>query len=68
MKYSTGRGARVRHSTALEWDELEAKKKRYPPLRYSTGKNPGLRHFTGTVSDGPGGVEDERRPPFAPKR
>ena len=31
MKYSTGRGTKVRHSTAMEWEEWE-KKKRHPTI------------------------------------
>jgi len=51
VKKSTGRGTRLRHSTGLEWDDLEKAKKHYAPLRYSTGENPSVRHFTGTQFD-----------------
>ncbi|MFQ5874509.1 MAG: hypothetical protein ACE5JL_12010 [Dehalococcoidia bacterium] len=51
LKKSTGRGTRLRHSTGLEWDDLEKAKKHYAPLRYSTGENPSVRHFTGTQFD-----------------
>lgn len=63
MKYSTGQGTRVRHSTATEWDELYVRKK---SLKYSTGRGPAIRHFTGTESGIPDDVEEERRPPHAP--
>ena len=53
MKYSTGKGARVRHSTAREWDELEKAKKRsgYQELKHSTGENPAVKHATGVEFD-----------------
>ena len=51
IKYSTGRGARVRHSTALEWDDLKKKKKKYDPIKHSTGEDAQIRHATGTEFD-----------------
>lgn len=51
IKYSTGRGTRVRHSTALEWDDLEKQKRRYNPIKYSTGEDAHIRHATGTEFD-----------------
>ncbi|MEW6674782.1 MAG: hypothetical protein AB1348_01970 [Nitrospirota bacterium] len=53
MKYSTGRGTRVRHSTAREWDELEEEKKRsgYQELKHSTGEKPAIKHATGVQFD-----------------
>lgn len=53
MKYSTGKGARVRHSTAREWDELEKAKKRsgYQELKHSTGEKPAVKHATGVEFD-----------------
>ena len=50
MRYSTGRGTRVKHSTAMEWDEYE-KKKRRSRIRYSTGKGAALRHACGVLLD-----------------
>ncbi|MFH1952473.1 MAG: hypothetical protein ABIL06_12745 [Pseudomonadota bacterium] len=50
MRYSTGRGTRIRHSTAMEWDEYE-KKKRGSRIRYSTGKGAALRHACGVLLD-----------------
>ena len=53
MKYSTGRGTKLRHSTAIEWDELEKKKKKrgYHPIKFSTGGNAAIKHATGTEFD-----------------
>jgi len=51
MKYSTGRGTRCKHSTAMEWGEYE-KKKRQSRVRYSTGRGAALRHFSGVLLDG----------------
>jgi len=43
---STGRGTRVKKSTAMDWDEWVQKKRKYP-VKYSTGEDPHLKHFTG---------------------
>ncbi len=51
LKVSTGRGTRVRHSTGLEWDELAKAKKKYTPIRHSTGEEAPIRHSTGTEMD-----------------
>ena len=53
MKYSTGRGARVRHSTAMEWDDLEKAKKKsgYQEVKHSTGEKGAIKHATGTEFD-----------------
>ncbi|MFZ6016848.1 MAG: hypothetical protein ACOYU0_04385 [Nitrospirota bacterium] len=53
MQYSTGRGTRVRHSTAREWDELEKAKKRsgYQEIKHSTGEKPAIKHATGVEFD-----------------
>jgi len=53
MRYSTGKGARVRHSTAREWDELEKEKKSsgYQELKHSTGEKPAIKHATGPEFD-----------------
>lgn len=72
LSYSTGRGARVKHSTAMEWDELERlrnSKKRRSRIQYSTGEMAAILHATGTqfdgrfeeesLSDGGGTGEDE---------
>jgi len=60
MRYSTGRGARCKHSTAMEWDEYE-KKKRRSRVRYSTGRGAALRHFSGVLLDGET-IEQENHP------
>ena len=51
LKASTGRGTRVRHSTGLEWDELAKAKKKYTPIKHSTGEETPIRHSTGTEMD-----------------
>ncbi|MDI6889658.1 MAG: hypothetical protein QMC83_01785 [Thermodesulfovibrionales bacterium] len=48
--YSTGRGTRVRHSTAMDWDEL-LKKRRIYPVKYSTGEDGQVVHSTGKEFD-----------------
>ncbi len=50
MKYSTGRQTRCKHSTAMEWDEYE-KKKRRSRVRYSTGRGAAIRHSSGVLLD-----------------
>jgi len=56
MKYSTGRGTRCKHSTAMEWNEYE-KKKRRSRVRYSTGRCAALKHFSGVLLDGEAGEQ-----------
>ena len=51
LRTSTGKGARVRHSTGLEWDDLAKAKKKYTPLKHSTGEDSKIRHSTGTEMD-----------------
>ncbi|MFH1951344.1 MAG: hypothetical protein ABIL06_07000 [Pseudomonadota bacterium] len=51
MKYSTGRGARFKHSTAMEWNELERKIKKRSRLKHSTGENASIRHACGIELD-----------------
>ncbi len=48
--YSTGRGTRVKHSTAMDWDEW-AKKRRIYPVKYSTGEDTQIKHSTGREFD-----------------
>jgi len=50
VKYSTGRGTKAKHSTAMEWDEHE-KKKRRSMVRYSTGREAVIRHSCGVLLD-----------------
>lgn len=51
VKYSTGKGARVKHSTGMEWKDLEKAKKRYTPIKHSTGENAAVKHSTGVEFD-----------------
>lgn len=50
-RYSIGRGARVRHSTAMEWDDEWLKKRRIYPVKYSTGEDGQIVHSTGREFD-----------------
>jgi hypothetical protein len=47
---STGRDSRVLHSTSMEWDEVE-KKKRLRSVKYSTSEDGQLKHSTGLEFD-----------------
>ena len=51
IKYSTGKGTRMRHSTAMEWSDLEKAKKKYDPIKHSTGETASIKHATGTEFD-----------------
>ena len=51
IKYSTGKGTRMRHSTAMEWGDLEKAKKKYSPIKYATGESASIKHATGTEFD-----------------
>jgi len=62
IKFSTGRGTKVRHSTALEWDDLEKTKKKYSPIKYSTSKDSPIRHATGVEFDFKYLAEKEPKP------
>ena len=58
MEYSTGRGTRTKHSTAMEWDERERRERRgRSRIRYSTGRGAALLHSSGTITDNQ--VEEE---------
>ena len=48
--YSIGRGTRVKHSTAMDWDGW-AKKRRIYPIKYSTGEDGKIIHSTGVEFD-----------------
>lgn len=48
--YSTGRGTRVKYSTAMDWDEW-ARKRRIYPVKHSTGEDGQIIHSTGTEFD-----------------
>ncbi|MDO9580820.1 MAG: hypothetical protein Q7J06_09700 [Bacteroidales bacterium] len=47
---STGRGTRVKHSTAMDWDEW-ARKRRICSNKYSTGEDGQIIHSTGREFD-----------------
>lgn len=51
IKYSTGKGTKMRHSTGLDWDDLKKTKKKYDPIKHSTGEDAHIRHATGTEFD-----------------
>lgn len=51
IKYSTGRGAKLRHSTGMEWDDLKKAKKKYTPIKHSTGEKASVKHSTGVEFD-----------------
>ncbi|MFH1935262.1 MAG: hypothetical protein ABIN18_27290 [Pseudomonadota bacterium] len=51
MKYSTGRGTKCRHSTAMEWSDFERKIKKRSRLKHSTGENAAVRHACGVELD-----------------
>lgn len=51
VRGSIGRGTRLKHSTGMEWDELEKAKKKYTPIKHSTGESSSIRHSTGTEMD-----------------
>lgn len=48
--YSTARGTRVKHSTAMDWDEWAKKRRKYP-VKYSTGEDGQIIHSTGVEFD-----------------
>ncbi len=51
MRYSIGRKSKVKKSTGMDWDELrryQRKNRRYGRIRYSTGRESPIEHFTGT--------------------
>ena len=50
VKYSIGRDSRVRHSTSMDWDEWEKKRRKYP-VEYSTGEDSRIYHSTGREVD-----------------
>ena len=51
IKYSTGRGTRVKHSTGNEFVDLEKRRKRYFLVKHSTGKDSAIKHVTGVEFD-----------------
>ncbi|MEE9316495.1 MAG: hypothetical protein V3U97_05240 [bacterium] len=51
MKYGTGRGSRVKHSTGTDMTKLDEIRKRVKRLRHSTGGGSSLSHATGKEMD-----------------
>lgn len=51
IKFSTGAGSRVQHSTGADPKKIARARRRHPRPRYSTGRNAGLAHFTGKETD-----------------
>ncbi len=51
MKYGTGRGSRVKHSTGTDMTKLDEIRKRVKRLRHSTGGESSLSHATGKEMD-----------------
>jgi len=49
-KYSIGRDSRVKHSTSMDWDVWEKKRRKYP-VKYSTGEDSKMFHSTGREFD-----------------
>ena len=60
MKYSTGRNARMRHSTATKEDRAKRRKDRHPRPQHSTGRKSTLSHSTGMGADMTDDEEDAR--------
>jgi len=58
LKYSTGRHAKMKYSTGMDWDEY-MKKRRHSKVRYSTGENARLWHSSGTLLDGRAELEED---------
>ena len=51
MKYGTGRGSRVKHSTGVDMTRLDEIRRRIKRLRHSTGGEAPLVHATGKEMD-----------------
>ncbi|MDA2925960.1 hypothetical protein MYX78_01805 [Acidobacteria bacterium AH-259-G07] len=51
IKYSTGRGTKVKHSTGSEFVDLEKRRKKYFLIKHSTGKDAAIKHVTGVEFD-----------------
>ena len=58
MKYSTGRNARVKHSTGSKKNCINRRSHRRPRPQHSTGRESTINHFTGMRFDGR--CEEER--------
>ena len=51
MKYATGRGTRVKHSTGLDTTKLDEIRRRIKRLKHSTGGESPMIHATGKEMD-----------------
>ena len=51
MKYSIGRGSRIKHSTGIDPEKLEKIKRRAKSVTHSTGGQSSLAHSTGKETD-----------------
>ena len=51
MRTSTGRDAKVKHSTGSDEKKTENARRAHPRPRTSTGENATVTHFTGTLFD-----------------
>jgi len=47
---STGRGTKVKHATAMDWDEWAEKRRKYS-VKYATGEDGQITHSTGKEFD-----------------
>ena len=51
MRYGTGRGSRVKHSTGIDMTRLDEIRRKVRCLRHSTGGESSLVHATGKEMD-----------------
>ena len=51
LKFSTGRGSRVKHATGADPHKIARARGRHPRPRYSTGEDASVAHFTGKEFD-----------------
>ena len=51
LKFSTGRGSRVKHATGADPKKIARARRRHPRLRYATGEDASIAHFTGRQFD-----------------
>ena len=51
MKYGTGRGSRVKHSTGIDMTKLDEIRRKVRRLKHSTGGEASLVHATGKEMD-----------------
>ena len=51
MRFSTGRGSRLRHATGIDMRKLNGLKRKVKALKHSSGVGASLRHATGKELD-----------------